>query len=635
MPQSPRLVALSRDSALALLIAVGIPATVSALLGAAYLAAGTAIAALPPVPTPPENPITEEKRILGKILFWDEQLSSSNAVACATCHAPRANGGDPRTQGPNSPRNPGFDGLFNTADDIFGSPGIVDSDANNDYIPNAAYGFDTQVTGRLSPSMINAAYVPDLFWDGRATTAFRDPVSGEELISWGGALESQAVGPPLSTVEMNHHQMNWGFITAKLGHLNPLDLATNLPPDVAAALADRPTYAELFQRAFGSPEVTASRIAFAIATYERTLISDQTPFDAWLAGDNSAMTPNQVAGFNAFMAPSSACIACHFTINQLFTDHEYHNLGVRPSIEDIGREAVTQEPSDRGRFRTPGLRNIGLRTRFMHDGSHSSLLQVVRFYGRTADAPPQFADNLDPFMVGISISGPDQLAMVDFMQHALTDPRVANETFPFDRPTLFAERVADRVSVVATTSGNAGAAGFVPASITTSPPIVGAHDFRIGLHNALAGAPTVLAISFVAPVDGQIPHDFVVYSSNIQGIGAGGGFATAHISLDSSGPMGSLQSGDVLYAQWFIQDPAAAGGLAFSPVLRIPVFCGLYGCPTVCIADIDQNGGIDGGDLAQFFTYFEAGDDAADLDRNGGIDGGDLATFMNAFEAGC
>lgn len=625
----------TRERVLAFVIAAGLPAVVTGVLGVAYLNLDTAIAALPPVPVPPENPITEEKRILGKILFWDEQLSSSNAVACATCHAPRANGGDPRTLGANPPRNPGFDGVFNTDDDVFGSPGIIESDANNDFVPNATYGFSTQVTGRLTPSMINAAYAPELFWDGRASTTFLDPVTGDELISWSGALESQAVGPPLSTVEMNHNHMNWALITGKLGQLNPLDLATDLPPDVAAVLASRPTYPELFERAFGTPEVTASRIAFAIATYERTLISDQTPYDAWLAGDDNAMTPSQIQGFNAFIDPNSACIACHFTINDLFTDHNYHNLGVRPVEEDIGRQAVTLDPEDRGKFRTPGLRNIGLRTRFMHDGSHEGLLQVVQFYARTPSAPPQFPDNLDPVMSMISIPGPDRHAMVDFMQNALTDPRVANETFPFDRPTLFGERVEDRVTAMAETSGNAGTGGFVPGSILSSPPMVGALDFRIGLQNALAGAPAVLAFSFDAPIAGQISQDFVAFSSNSQGIGAGGGFATAHIALDASGPFGALQTGDVLYAQWFVMDPQAAGGIAFSKVLRVPVFCGGYGCPNVCIADMDNNGGVDGGDLGAFFNYFEAGDDAADLDRNGGIDGGDLAVFMAAFEAGC
>ncbi len=635
MARSALTVARTRDSVLALVIAVGLPSAVTTILGGAYLAAGTAMAALPPVPIPPENPITEEKRILGKILFWDEQLSSSNAVACATCHAPRANGGDPRVGVNNAPRNPGPDGLFNTADDIFGSPGIIQSDLSNDYTPNGLYTFNVQVTGRLAPSMINAAYAPDLFWDGRASTTFTDPVSGDVLISWSGALESQSVGPPMSPVEMNHGGMNWGVLTGKVAQINPLDLATNVPADVAVALADHPSYPDLFQRAFGTPDVSAARIAFAIATYERTLISDQTPYDAWIEGDENAMTENQISGFVAFIDGNSACTACHSVNQDLFTDHLYHNLGLRPSSEDIGRQAVTGNAADAGKFRTPGLRNIGLRSRFMHNGAHTSLEEVVRFYAQSEGAPPQFTDNLDPFMVNISIQAPDQAAMVDFMKNALTDPRVANETFPFDRPTLAAERAEHRVVAVAETAGNAGSGGFIPGAIVSSPPLIGALDFRIGLQNALAGAPAMLAFSFDPPVDGQITTDFVAYSSTTMGIGPGGGFATAHIPLDTSGPLGALQGGDVVYAQWFVLDPAAPGGTAYSQVLRVPVFCGGYGCPTVCLADMDQNGGIDGADLGVFFGFYETGDAAADLDQNGGIDGGDLATFMHAYETGC
>jgi cytochrome c peroxidase len=546
---------------------------------------------------------------------------------------PRVGGTDPRSGGGN--RNPGFDGVFNTIDDILGSPGIIQSDSNNDYVPSDIYGFKLQVTGRIAPSAINAAFESELFWDGRAGAEFSDPVTGEYLVSWGGALENQAVGPPMSSVEMSHAGRNWPQIINKLSVVNPLDLATNLPPDIALELAGNPSYPELFQRAFGTTEITAGRIAFAIATYERTLISSDTPYDHWRAGDPNAMTPSQIEGFNTFTGPGSQCTACHFTVNDLFTNHGYHNLGVRPPAEDRGRQLVTGRSSDRGKFRTPGLRNVGLHTRFMHDGSQTSLEQVIKFYARTPGAPTQYTENLDGFMTIINLPESTHPALVDFLRNALTDPRVANETYPFDRPTLFAERGSDRVMPIITTSGNAGTGGFTPGSIISSPPMIGDLDFRIGLQNALAGAPAMLAVSFGEPIDGQISPDYVVFSSNSQGIGAGGGYATAHISLDVDGPFGVLQAGDVLYAQWFVTDPAAAGGTAYSQVLRIPVFCGSYGCPTVCIADVDHSGGIDASDLGLFFTYFETGDDAADLDLNGGIDGGDIATFINAYEAGC
>src|SRR5690349_2600979 len=122
--------------------------------------AGSASAALPPVPVPPENPITEAKRVLGKILFWDEQLSSDNTMSCGTCHRPAFAGADPREA-----INPGFDGAFNTPDDIIGSPGVVRRNANNAPIADSIFGFTRQVTGRAAQPYFAAMFAPNNFWD--------------------------------------------------------------------------------------------------------------------------------------------------------------------------------------------------------------------------------------------------------------------------------------------------------------------------------------------------------------------------------------------------------------------------------------------------------------------------------------
>ena len=226
------------------------------LCALASLPLATAAKALPPVPVPPENPITENKRVLGKILFWDEQLSTDGTMACATCHTFNRGGGESRRA-----RQPGPDGVLNTADDIFGSPGTIRSNSFKDFIRDTTYGTGKQVTGRNAPSPINAAYAPVLFWDGRATGQFINPETGAVSIAAGGALESQIVGPPTSSVEMGHDGIAWPEVTARLARSTPLALAASYPTDVALALAGKPGYSELFQRAFGDGAVTADRIA--------------------------------------------------------------------------------------------------------------------------------------------------------------------------------------------------------------------------------------------------------------------------------------------------------------------------------------------------------------------------------------
>ena len=220
------------------------------------IAAAAAHAQLGPAPQPAENPVTPAKVALGKLLFWDEQLSSDNTVACGTCHRPAQGGADPRFRA-----LPGPDGIAGTADDVFGSPGVIRANAMNAYEPDPLHAFASQVTGRSSPSFLLAAWADSIFWDGRASTTFIDPQSGAVSIAAGGALESQSVGPPLSAVEMAHAGRDWNEIVAKVERSLPLALATALPPDLVAALGVDPTYPELFEAAFGDSQVTAERIA--------------------------------------------------------------------------------------------------------------------------------------------------------------------------------------------------------------------------------------------------------------------------------------------------------------------------------------------------------------------------------------
>jgi len=381
-------------------------------------------AQLGPPPVPAANPITEEKRVLGKILFWDEQLSSDSTVACGTCHRPGVGGADPRPA-----IHPGPDGVSPSPDDILGSPGVVRRGPDGQPITDPLFGLGVQVTRRAANSPIGAAYASELFWEGRARSEFVDPETGLTVLPFGGALESQAVQPVVSHVEMARDGRTWNDVKAKLAISHPLSEATDLPADVAAALAGGGTYGDLFQAAFGDPAISAQRIAFAIATYERTLVADRTPWDKFIAGSPAALTPAQTQGWNFFR--NSLCTFCHTP--PAFTNHTFHNIGVRPPEEDLGREEVTGEEFHRGRFKTPTLRNTGLKPTFMHNGRLSTMTDAVLWY--RPDNPDRSEDHLD-VTLPIPVP-PEQLDnVVDFLTHGLTDPRVAAETFPFDRPTL-------------------------------------------------------------------------------------------------------------------------------------------------------------------------------------------------------
>jgi cytochrome c peroxidase len=516
---------------------------------------------------PAQNPTTPAKSVLGKILFWDEQLSSDNSMACGSCHREGSGGGDPRVA-----INPGNDGIFGTGDDKHTSPGLRRSDAANEYLDDPTFGFDKQVTGRTAPTTINAAFAPQMFWDGRATSQFLNPETGAVSIPFGGALESQAVGPPRANAEMAHDNRDWPEIIAKLAQATPLKLASNLTPDILSALSGAPDYPGLFNQAFGSPTITAERIAFAIAAYERTLISNQSPWDLYNAGNVNALTQQERDGMGIFFGPGQ-CNVCHPA--PLFSDNSFRNLGLRPVTEDEGRFDVTGVPADRGRFKTPTLRNVNLRPRFMHQGEFTTLAQVTQFY---AQGGGPFAFNRDPVLnnIGVPPGGP-QAALTAFVQGALTDPRVAQGLPPFDRPTLFSESQ----TTVNTSMGlaTAGTGGFVPTMIADVPSNIGNTDFKVGIHNALGGSAAWLAVApafqmsdvFGLTVNVNLAGaQLDLYPVQLKGNGAGQGFQTLRF------PIGNTPAliGYEVYAQWFVYDTGSTAGIdyAATDATRFTVF---------------------------------------------------------------
>lgn len=398
---------------------------------AALLSATSALAQLPAVPSPAENPPTEAKRVLGKILFWDEQLSWDNTVACGTCHLPGAGGADTRAG-----RHPGTDA--GTIDDVRGSPGIALYDISGARAEHPVFAMQPQVTPRISPSNFMALWADAIFWDGRAGPEFTDPESGEILITSGGALESQVIEALSNPAEMARSGHDWARLNAKLAAAAPLALASELPPDVSAAIERTPDYPELFAAAFGDAEITAARIAFAIADYQRTLVADMTAWDRLQAGEATALSESAMRGWRDFQA--FLCDSCH--VPPLFTNNDFFNIGLRLASFDAGRMTVTGDIEDAGEMKVPSLRNVGLRRRFMHTGQFNTLAAAISFY-LTAPALEHRDTMPNGTVYAFNMGVRSEIDIRSFLEEGLTDPRVRDEAFPFDRPKLNSERAGD------------------------------------------------------------------------------------------------------------------------------------------------------------------------------------------------
>jgi cytochrome c peroxidase len=198
-----------------------------------------------------------------------------------------------------------------------------------------AEGVKGKPSTRHVPSLINVGYATTLFWDGRAST-----------------LEEQAVQPIQSPAEMN---MPLDQLTKKLNEDN--------------------AYRHRFEEVFAGA-ATERRVAQALAAYQRTLVSNDTPFDRYLAGDRQALSDRAIRGMELFFG-RARCANCHQ--GSALTDNRFHNIGTaRP--DDLGRREVSGRVEDHGAFRTPQLREIGRTAPYMHDGQFDSLEQVVKHY---------------------------------------------------------------------------------------------------------------------------------------------------------------------------------------------------------------------------------------------------------------
>lgn len=233
---------------------------------------------------------------------------------------------------------------------------------------------------RNAPTLLNAAYSQLQFWDGRAS-----------------GLEEQSASPIANPIEMNQtHKVS----VSKIG-------------------AD-PAYKAEFEQAFGPGPVTLEKIEKSLASFERTLLSGNSPFDRYeFGGDKTALAPGAIRGLAIFADPKRGnCATCH-TINStyaLFSDGRFHNTGEGVNGEgefnDLGRFGQTKLEADRGAFKTPTLRNIALTPPYMHDGSLKTLKDVVAFYAGGGNSNP----DLDKEIKAIRLSGQDRADLVEFLQ---------------------------------------------------------------------------------------------------------------------------------------------------------------------------------------------------------------------------
>ncbi len=516
---------------------------------------------LSPPLDPAGNPSSADKIMLGKVLFWDEQLSSTNTVACASCHILSSGGTDPRSTANNLLAvHPGADAIFQTADDVIASPGVPDGCHQGDYNNHAQYGYLPQVTDRKSVSVINSGYASALFWDGRADDQLRDPVTNEVILATGAALENQVLGPLINTVEMAHSGRSWNDVINDIEQASPLALSP-LPTSEISTWVDDRSYFQLFERVFGDSKITPVRVAMAMASYERSLFSNQTPFDAFIGGNNNALTAQERNGFNLFR--TAGCASCHS--GSMMTDNDFHNTGVTANAADPGRFNVTGLNVDRGRFKTPSLRHLESKTTFMHNGGIASIEQVIEFYDRGGDVNNP---NLDNRMVPLNLNNQQKADLAAFLRRPLNDPRVTNATGPFTGPLLFAE--SDRVPLISG-SGVAGTAGKTPNVVAIEPGLAGNKKFTVAVENTQPMAAAYFVIDTLDPGISGLPDtaDSLVFENTTTQINdINDGVASVSVTL----PNDTNLVGTDLFARWYVEDVNANNGYATSELIQFELF---------------------------------------------------------------
>jgi len=358
-------------------------ATAAVFLYMAVAAFGQSIGTALPTTAqaPKDNPTTQAKAALGKLLFWDPLLSGPQDVACASCHHPE-NG---------------------YAEDRDLSLGVTATGLGK--ARKQAPGSKIPIVKRNSPTVLNIAF------NGSDQTGHYDPATAPMF--WDVRVKSpekQALEPLKALEEMR-------------GETYPEDQALD---KVVAKLKANAEYRRLFAGAFGGKQpVSAENIGRAIAAFERTLLANNSPFDRYMRGDKSAMTEEQVSGMKRF--ESVGCVKCHS--GPMFSDYKLHVMGIpdNPALpaSDDGAEKTYA-------FRTPTLRNLNFTAPYEHNGMFPTLSAVVGFYedasGGRSRNPKVSSEKLDPLLLELKDFDEEDVDLVEFLR-ALSDDKF-DKTIP-------------------------------------------------------------------------------------------------------------------------------------------------------------------------------------------------------------
>jgi cytochrome c peroxidase len=321
---------------------------------------------LPAVSFPVDNPFTPEKVELGKLLYFDTRMSGDGSISCNSCH-------------------PASDGSWGVATPV-------------------SFGYPGSTHWRNAQTLLNVAYYTQLNWDGGKTS-----IEKQNKGAWGGAV------------------------------------AGNLDSAMAEErLAQVPEYVARFKEVFGTEYPLYGDALKAVATFQRTIVSENVPFDAFLQGDSATISDEAKTGYDLFIGKGN-CIACHN--GPPISDNSFHNTGV-PTYEgfennslnqitfryeqwakgvteevydtatrDLGLYYVTKQDSDKGKFRTPGLRDLCYTAPYMHNGAFNSLEEVIAFYNDGGGDDP----NKDSQLMPLGLTAEEQAALVEFLRSMCGD----------------------------------------------------------------------------------------------------------------------------------------------------------------------------------------------------------------------